>query len=45
MRADIVKIAPRASGYIVEVAVKDNHFVRKGELLFRIDPELLSTGR
>ena len=26
------------SGYIVEVAVKDNQFVRKGELLFRIDP-------
>ena len=38
VRADIVKIAPRVSGYIVEVAVKDNHFVRKGELLFRIDP-------
>jgi multidrug resistance efflux pump len=39
VRADIVKIAPRVSGYIVEVAVKDNHFVRKGELLFRIDPD------
>jgi multidrug resistance efflux pump len=38
VRADIVKIAPRVSGYIVEVAVKDNQFVRKGELLFRIDP-------
>jgi multidrug resistance efflux pump len=38
VRADIVKIAPRVSGYIVEVAVQDNHFVRKGELLFRIDP-------
>lgn len=38
VRADIVKIAPRVSGYIVEVAVKDNRFVRKGELLFRIDP-------
>jgi multidrug resistance efflux pump len=38
VRADIVKIAPRVSGYIVEVAVQDNRFVRKGELLFRIDP-------
>ncbi|MHC4689836.1 MAG: HlyD family secretion protein [Planctomycetota bacterium] len=38
VRADIVKIAPRVSGYVVEVAVKDNQFVRKGELLFRIDP-------
>jgi multidrug resistance efflux pump len=38
VRADIVKIAPRVSGYIVEVAVKDNQFIRKGELLFRIDP-------
>jgi multidrug resistance efflux pump len=38
VRADIVKIAPRVSGYIVEIAVKDNQFVREGELLFRIDP-------
>jgi multidrug resistance efflux pump len=38
VRADIVKIAPRVSGYIVEIAVQDNQFVRKGDLLFRIDP-------
>lgn len=38
VRADIVKIAPRVSGYIVEVAVKDNQFVHKGALLFKIDP-------
>lgn len=38
VRADIVKIAPRVAGYVVEVTVKDNQFVRKGELLFRIDP-------
>jgi multidrug resistance efflux pump len=38
IRADIVKVGPRVSGYIVEVAVNDNQFVRKGELLFRIDP-------
>ena len=38
VRADIVKIAPRVAGYVVEIAVQDNQFVRKGELLFRIDP-------
>jgi multidrug resistance efflux pump len=38
VRADIVRIAPRVSGYIVEVAVQDNQFAHKGELLFRIDP-------
>ena len=38
VRADVVHIAPRVSGYIVEVAVKSNQFVREGELLFKIDP-------
>ena len=38
VRADIVKIAPRVSGYLVQIAVKDNQAVRKGELLFQIDP-------
>jgi multidrug resistance efflux pump len=38
VRADIVKVAPRVMGYVVEVAVQDNQFVRKGELLFKIDP-------
>ncbi len=38
VRADVVKIAPRVSGYLVQVAVKDNQFVRERELLFQIDP-------
>jgi multidrug resistance efflux pump len=38
VRADIVRIAPRVSGYVIEVAVQDNQLVRKGDLLFRIDP-------
>jgi multidrug resistance efflux pump len=38
VRADIIKIASRVEGYIVQVAVKDNQFVRKGQLLFQIDP-------
>jgi multidrug resistance efflux pump len=38
VRADVVKIAPRVSGYLVKVAVQDNQSVRKGDLLFQIDP-------
>lgn len=38
VRADLVKIAPRVQGYLVRVAVKDNQFVHKGDLLFQIDP-------
>jgi multidrug resistance efflux pump len=38
VRADIIKIAPRVEGYIVNVAVKDNQFVHQGDLLFEIDP-------
>jgi multidrug resistance efflux pump len=38
VRAEVVKIAPRVSGYIVEVAVESNQFIRKDELLFKIDP-------
>lgn len=37
VRADIVTVAPRVSGYIVEVGVRDNQTVRAGELLARID--------
>ena len=38
VRADIIKIAPRVQGYICQVAVRDNQFVAKGDLLFEIDP-------
>lgn len=38
VRADVVKIAPRVSGYLVKVAVEDNQSVREGDLLFQIDP-------
>ncbi len=37
VRADIIKVVPRVGGYVVKVRVKDNQFVRKGELLFQID--------
>jgi multidrug resistance efflux pump len=38
VRADIIKITPRVDGYVVQVGVKDNQFVHKGELMFQIDP-------
>ena len=36
--ANIVGIAPRISGPITKIAVKDNQFVKAGDLLFQIDP-------
>ena len=38
VRADVVKIAPRVSGYLVAIDVRDNQFVKMGERLFQIDP-------
>jgi multidrug resistance efflux pump len=38
VRANIVGIAPRVSGPIIQVAVHDNQEVKKGDLLFEIDP-------
>ena len=37
VRADIVKVAPDESGWVVSVAVIDNQSVRKGEPLFRLN--------
>lgn len=41
VQADQVTIAPQVSGRVVEVAVRENQPVRKGDLLFRIDAEPL----
>jgi multidrug resistance efflux pump len=38
VRANIVGIAPRVSGPIIRVAVRDNQQVKKGDVLFQIDP-------
>lgn len=38
VRANIVGIAPRVSGPIIRIAVRDNQPVHKGDLLFQIDP-------
>ncbi len=39
VRADVVNIASDVSGLVTEVVVRDNQFVKKGDLLFRIDAE------
>ncbi len=38
VRDDVVQIAPRVNGYLVKIAVKDNQAVKKGDVLFEIDP-------
>lgn len=39
VRADVVVVAPDVSGLVTEVLVKDNQTVKKGTVLFRIDPD------
>jgi multidrug resistance efflux pump len=39
VRADVVTIAPDVSGLISEVLVHDNQTVKRGDTLFRIDPD------
>lgn len=38
VRADIINVAADVPGYVVDVAVRDNQRVRKGDLLLQIDP-------
>jgi membrane fusion protein, multidrug efflux system len=38
VQQDMVSVAPEVNGVIVEVLVRENQPVRKGDLLFRIDP-------
>jgi RND family efflux transporter MFP subunit len=38
VRAEVVNIAPDVSGAVVELRVRDNQFVHKGDLLMQIDP-------
>src|SRR5215510_5214329 len=38
-RANVVGIAPRVSGQILKMNVEDNQAVKKGDVLFEIDPE------
>jgi multidrug efflux system membrane fusion protein len=38
-RANVVGVAPRVSGQIIQLNVQDNQAVKKGDVLFEIDPE------
>jgi multidrug resistance efflux pump len=38
VQANVIEISPRVSGPIVVLPIKDNQFVRAGDLLFEIDP-------
>jgi membrane fusion protein, multidrug efflux system len=37
VRGDVTPISPRITGYITEVAIRDNQAVKAGDVLFRID--------
>lgn len=39
VRADVVNVAGDVAGLVTEVPVRDNQFVHRGDLLFRIDAE------
>lgn len=36
--AQVVQITPRVTGPLIELPIKDNQWVKKGDLLFKIDP-------
>jgi multidrug resistance efflux pump len=38
VRANVVGIAPRVAGPIIQIPIHDNQAVKKGDLLFEIDP-------
>ena len=42
VQADVVSIAPDVSGFVDEVRVKDNQFVRNGDILVVLDRERYS---
>ena len=39
VRADIINVAADVAGYVVDVPVRDNQRVKKGDVLMQIDPE------
>ncbi len=41
--ADVIQVAPRVSGPVVELPIRDNQRVKAGDLLFRIDPRTYET--
>ena len=39
VRGNVIQVAPRVSGMVVNIPVIDNQFVHKGDLLFELDKE------
>ena len=39
VQADVVRVAPRVAGPVVELPVHDNQWVQRGDLLIQIDPK------
>ncbi len=39
VRADVVTVAPDVSGYVTDVRVRSNQSVKKGDILFVVDPD------
>jgi multidrug resistance efflux pump len=39
IRADVVTVAPDVSGYVTDLRVRSNQFVREGDILFVVDQE------
>jgi len=42
---NVIAMAPKVSGYVVELLIDDNSRVRKGDLLLRIEPQDFQTAR
>ena len=45
VRANVIQVTPRVSGPIVRLPIRDNQFVRAGELLYEIDPRTFEASR
>jgi multidrug resistance efflux pump len=43
VRAQVIQITSRMTAPIVNLPIKDNQFVKKGDLLFEIDPRGMPT--
>jgi multidrug resistance efflux pump len=39
VRAQVIQVSPRVSGTVTKIAIIDNQFVKKGDLLFEIDKD------
>jgi multidrug resistance efflux pump len=39
IRANVVTVAPSVSGHVIDIRVRNDQFVHKGDVLFVIDPE------